>query len=438
MPTGLKQLQRQMEVAAEAAGLQLPPPPPRVSDAVRSALGITREDEARMQQEVSAARAEGFVGDDTTGSRVGAGSAGSVIDAATEVPSQDQQGASGGSDDGANSGSGSGVPKRSWGSWARNERISRSGSSLLQQARSSVPQTGGSDATGGALSSPTSGAITSSNSSSSTTTTTNTTTSTNSTGSGIAGAGPPGPSTEAGSLPPVTDDGSTIVSKQVGKQRALRSPADPRARQDAVREALRAAAEDWTTAPASASSGTGSKPADANTVPPELLGGAPEGAPRQWWQRRFEVLFMPTLSYADGSSGFVQVDVSLRPGAKDVRVLTFEDRHDCMHCLAVMAQWPGMSDAQLSMGAMPTAGLEREVRGVWLEQRRQAQARLWAGGAMPGPEAPGPSPPSGVVVFRRGKLPLRSGMGQEEFMELVVYHAAAQGALGRVGYGFDD
>ena len=51
---------------------------------------------------------------------------------------------------------------------------------------------------------------------------------------------------------------------------------------------------------------------------------------------------------------------------------------------------------------------------------------------------PGISAPSGIVVFRRGKLPLRVGMDEEEFTQAVVYQAAAQLALSSMGYKFDD
>lgn len=46
--------------------------------------------------------------------------------------------------------------------------------------------------------------------------------------------------------------------------------------------------------------------------------------------------------------------------------------------------------------------------------------------------------PTGVVVFRRGRLPMRVGMGMEEFTQLVVYQAVAQVSLSRVGYQFDE
>lgn len=58
------------------------------------------------------------------------------------------------------------------------------------------------------------------------------------------------------------------------------------------------------------------------------------------------------------------MDISLNPSTKDVRVLTFEDRHDCMKCLTVLRQWPQMAAAQLTMGAMPSNVAEQEIRWV--------------------------------------------------------------------------
>lgn len=52
--------------------------------------------------------------------------------------------------------------------------------------------------------------------------------------------------------------------------------------------------------------------------------------------------------------------------------------------------------------------------------------------------AVGASAPAGIVVFRRGKLPLRVGMSQDEFSQAVVWQAAAQLALQNIGYRFDD
>jgi hypothetical protein len=117
------------------------------------------------------------------------------------------------------------------------------------------------------------------------------------------------------------------------------------------------------------------------------------------------------------------MDVSLNPSRKDVRVLTFEDRHDCMHCLTMMQQWPPYASAQLSMGMMPTDRIEQELRDSYA-MRRAMNASV--------------SEPAGVVVMRRGKLSLRVGMGMEEFTQLVVYQAAAQLSLERIGYGFDE
>ena len=312
--------------------------------------------------------------------------------------------------------------KRPWGAWGRNERILQSNSTLLGRApngsasstSSELSDAGSSSAHGDIDPAPSS-----------------------STRSNISSNGS---SNGSGSQPPPAD-GATIVSKRVGSNRPRRTPTDPQRRQDNVREALRVAAADLQQANVGSGGGTGGSGAalsDPDAVPSQLLAGGPGGA-AHWWQKRFEALYMPTLGFPDGSVGFVQVDVSLAAGIKDVRVLTFEDRHDCMHCLAVMREWPETAGAELTMGAMPTATLEADIRAAWLEQHAAAIQRRWGDAApVPGPEAPGPSPPSGVVVLRRGKLQLRTGMGQDEFMQLVVYQAAAQNALGRIGYGFDD
>ncbi len=69
-----------------------------------------------------------------------------------------------------------------------------------------------------------------------------------------------------------------------------------------------------------------------------------------------------TCRQPDGTVGFVQMDVSLSPSTRDVRVITFEDRHDCMKCLSVLRQWPGMEARELSMGAMPSDVVEAEIR----------------------------------------------------------------------------
>ncbi|WIA20168.1 hypothetical protein OEZ85_006016 [Tetradesmus obliquus] len=148
-----------------------------------------------------------------------------------------------------------------------------------------------------------------------------------------------------------------------------------------------------------------------------------------WWQERYQALYMPSIKYPDGSVGFVQMDVSLNPAVKDVRVLTFEDRHDCMRCLSVMRQWQQMQGAVLNMGAMQSGQIEAQIRDAY-EQQLAA-----AGGDA---AAVGVSLPSGIVVFRRGKLALRPGMDEAQFAEAVVYQAAAQLALSSMGYKFDD
>lgn len=73
-------------------------------------------------------------------------------------------------------------------------------------------------------------------------------------------------------------------------------------------------------------------------------------------------LVLLACRHAGDAVGFVQMDISLNPNVKDVRVLTFEDRHDCMKCLTVLRQWPQMSGAQLTLGAMPSNVVEQEIR----------------------------------------------------------------------------
>jgi hypothetical protein len=122
--------------------------------------------------------------------------------------------------------------------------------------------------------------------------------------------------------------------------------------------------------------------------------------------------------------GFLQVNVSLDPAGRDMRIVAFEDRHDCMHCCTVMAQWPRLAGASVSMGAMPTSAIESEIRESWAVAAGQSQTKV--------------DPPAGLAVFRRGKLPLRVGMEEGEFLQKVVMQAAAQATLSAVGYEFDD
>jgi hypothetical protein len=91
-----------------------------------------------------------------------------------------------------------------------------------------------------------------------------------------------------------------------------------------------------------------------------------------------------------------------------------------------VAQGGGHDDeprALLQVGMMPTARIEDELRSSY-EMRRAMGETV--------------SEPAGVVVMRRGKLGMRVGMGLEEFTQLVVYQAAAQLSLERIGYKFDE
>lgn len=87
-------------------------------------------------------------------------------------------------------------------------------------------------------------------------------------------------------------------------------------------------------------------------------------------------------------------------------------------------QWPEYEWHQLEMCALPANKIEGEVVRAWETSQDESGRR--------------PTRPTGVVVFRRGKLPMRVGMSTEQFTQLVVYQAAAQVSLSRVGYDFDD
>lgn len=118
-----------------------------------------------------------------------------------------------------------------------------------------------------------------------------------------------------------------------------------------------------------------------------------------------------------------QLDVSLGDSPRDARVLCFEDRHDCVHCLAILKQWPEYDWCKFSVAGMSTTNLEQELRSI---HEQQAELNVGVG------------KPTGVVVFRRGKLPMRVGMDLDEFSQLVIWQAAAQLSLNSVGYQFDD
>lgn len=121
------------------------------------------------------------------------------------------------------------------------------------------------------------------------------------------------------------------------------------------------------------------------------------------------------------------MDVSLNPSKKDVRVITFEDRHDCMHCVTVMRQWPEYEACEFDVGMMPTHSITQELE---LSFDLAMEAAASGGQSM--------TRPAGLVVMRRGKLALRVGMTLDEFMQMVVYQAAAQLSLSKIGYAFDD
>jgi hypothetical protein len=153
----------------------------------------------------------------------------------------------------------------------------------------------------------------------------------------------------------LTEDGAKIFSRKLGVKRPKKVTRDPLERQMLVKDALKAAAEQMSgeAVDQDSSSSSSSMPGSSSSS---------SSSKEQWWQERYQALYMPSIKYPDGSVGFVQMDVSLNPAVKDVRVLTFEDRHDCMKCLTVMRQWQQMAGAKLSMGAMQSGQIEQQIR----------------------------------------------------------------------------
>ncbi|GAX74857.1 hypothetical protein CEUSTIGMA_g2303.t1 [Chlamydomonas eustigma] len=202
------------------------------------------------------------------------------------------------------------------------------------------------------------------------------------------------------------DERVEIVSMKSGvKRRISKRERTPEERHATVKEAMRFAA---------AGMGGG------------VQGAGSEGtrsASTPWWRQRYQALWLPNLRYSDESMGFVQLDVSLNQDVKDMRVLAFEDRHDAIHCMAVLKQWPEYDWCDMSVNMLPTQTIEEDIRGAFHFQEQGSEKV---------------SPPDGIVVFRKGKLPLKVGMSMEEFTQIVVYQAAAQFSLSKVGYGFDD
>uniref|UniRef100_A0A7S3QN50 Uncharacterized protein n=1 Tax=Dunaliella tertiolecta TaxID=3047 RepID=A0A7S3QN50_DUNTE len=290
---------------------------------------------------------------------------------------------------------------RAWGSWANNTRIKRSGVSLLRGSKATNPakSSGGSDK---------------GNSSSSSSKPEN-----ESSGSSTDGSSS---NSDAPSSSKRTEDGAVILSQRVGHARPWKRTRAPAERQATVKEAMRAASAGLTLSDEDG-------PSDPTAFSWADNGAGSSSSSRtKWWQRRFQVLYMPTVCSPDGSFGFVQLDVSLSPDTRDVRVVTFEDRHDCMHCLTIMKQWPEYEGLDLNVHALQTKFLEEQVQKAWLEQVEAAEST----------GIPPASRPSGLVVLRRGKLAMRVGMSMEDFSQLIVYQAAAQVSLSKVGYEFDD
>eukprot|EP00198_Chlamydomonas_reinhardtii_P009583 XP_001698920.1 predicted protein [Chlamydomonas reinhardtii] len=124
----------------------------------------------------------------------------------------------------------------------------------------------------------------------------------------------------------------------------------------------------------------------------ELLPGYTDGGCRGYG---CGALYLPNIGYPDGSMGFLQVNVSLSPDRRDMRVLAFADRADATAAISLLAAWPQYAGTDPRLSIMPTATIMQQLKDMYDEQ-------------------PG----------------LNS--------DVVVYQYAAQRALARTGYGFTD
>jgi hypothetical protein len=208
---------------------------------------------------------------------------------------------------------------------------------------------------------------------------------------------------------------STVVSKGLRKKRPGEAPPPKLAPEQLQRSVLAALKE------VDPSRDERDKNPDARAAKP-LIGddGEDAAAASLWWKKRFRALYLPTV-HTGGAVGFLQVDISSDGTAKDVRVIAFEDRYDAMACVATMAEIASFQGSTFSVGALPTEKVEQELRDAYLRQKAE-------GGTA--------SAPSGVLVFRRGKLPLRVGMTEEEFVRVLVLQGTAQTSLLSSGFQF--
>ncbi|KXZ43607.1 hypothetical protein GPECTOR_85g337 [Gonium pectorale] len=292
--------------------------------------------------------------------------------------------------------------RRAWGSWKANKRIQTAEATLLKTATSSAAA-----ATPAASTSVPSG------------------------GPSRTATGSDGQASRArqqggggGAVSSKGEDGVTVLNKRVGTNRPPKVVEPPEVRQDRVKEALRVFSE------MSAKGGgdddddpDGAEPDSDLLFPGRSMPGIPGPRRVPWWQSRFQALYLPTIGYPDGAVGFMQVNVSLNDARRDMRVLAFEDRADCTACLTLLAQWPEYAGTEPRLSMMPTATLMQQLTQLYDEELDINS---------------GVSRPRGLAVFRRGKLPMRPGMGPGEFLQLVMYGHAAQTALAKTGYGFTD
>ncbi len=98
-----------------------------------------------------------------------------------------------------------------------------------------------------------------------------------------------------------------------GLNRPKKQERTPEQRQATIKEALRFASAELSGASSEPQGAAARLHASSGAAGAAGAGAAASGqAP--WWKRQFQALWLPNLRYADGSKGFVQLDVSLTEG----------------------------------------------------------------------------------------------------------------------------
>lgn len=104
-----------------------------------------------------------------------------------------------------------------------------------------------------------------------------------------------------------------------------------------------------------------------------------------------------------------QVNVSIKPDRRDMRVLAFEDRHDCAFCVSLLTRWPDFegTDPQVSTyGRTSTVGTE--LCTARTARTAVAPPRLPRPCTVPSPEALPSGPPVALPALQTFAAPAQT------------------------------